>query len=103
MDNFVLLGAATAGGMVVAGAAAYLYHQLVGLDDRIRRLEDAYSKRLNHRTAANIEDITAVLLGIIQEREVEDVRIKQALRLAQIARTDPDKYDPDAPNGKGKR
>ena len=102
MDDatMMIIGVVVLGGLSLIAACAVGYVLYANNQKRIQKLEDLNDKRLNHRTAANIEDITASLIYAVQAREVEDLHIQQALRFARMARVDPQNYDPDEPNGR---
>ena len=77
-----------------------LGHQTAYSETKIRVLEDCNNKRLNHKTAAAIEDAIAVLLDVQREEDYLSCRRKQLHEIMKMARTNPSSYDEDRPNGK---
>lgn len=56
--------------------------------------------RHTHRTAAGIEDATAVLLDITSELEILMLRVTSALDILRTMRAGPHSYNPDRPAGR---
>ncbi len=71
---------------------------------RIKKLEDSANNdgrvKNPHLTNAGIEDAIAVLLDVLQNREVEDLRLKRASEILRQIRSNPGAYNEDRPNGK---
>jgi len=56
--------------------------------------------RHTHRTAAGIEDATAVLLDAQTELEILALRVNRALGILRELREGPHAYEPDRPAGR---
>lgn len=81
--------------------------------ERVKKLEDMNSKRLNHKTAALMEEAIANLMVAKREREmadlfrkqeedkrsIEDAALETAMKLVWLGRTDPHKLDLEKPGG----
>jgi hypothetical protein len=92
--------------LLVYGAyeAGKKVQKITDLNRRLKKIEDSAGDgrvRNPHLTNAGIEDAIAVLLDVLQNREVEDLRLKQASDILRQIRANPGSYDEDRPNQKG--
>ncbi|PKN83353.1 MAG: hypothetical protein CVU46_17185 [Chloroflexi bacterium HGW-Chloroflexi-8] len=77
---------------------------VANLTEKLERLENSSKTRNPYRTNDGLEDAMAIIHDVVYQADATldyvRSRSKQTNKILQMIRSDPDKYNPDAPNRK---